>query len=154
MGSSHSEDHSCISGTGRRILYDGATREALKHLFVSSFPHMYLGREARFERLGRWGSSATVLAVPSKALGPLANPSASLELFPPLRNAVLLDCSPPSSSVPGISEARILEGVPLPSLQGSIWKIIFSWIVVLDEGRGILPGLENGFLSDTCKQIV
>ena len=55
---------------------------------------MYLVREAMIKRPGHWESSATVLAVPSKALGPLANPSASLELFPPLRNAVLLDCSP------------------------------------------------------------
>ena len=84
---------------------------------------MYLVREAKIKRPGYWESSATVLAVPSKALGALASTSASLGLFPPLRNALLLDCSPPSVSVPGISEARILEGVPLPSLLGSIWKI-------------------------------
>ena len=111
-----------MSPTGRRILYHGATREALRHIFDSSFPHMYLVREARIKRPGRWESSATVLAVPSKALGPLVSASASLGLFPPLRNALLMDCSPPSSSVPGISEAKILEGVPFPSLQGSIWK--------------------------------
>ena len=140
-----------MSSTGRRILYHGATREALRHIFDSSFPHMYLVREARIKRPGHWESSATVLAVPSKALGTSASASASLGLFPPLRNALLLDCSPPSSSVPGISEARILEGVPLPSLQGSIWKIIFSWIVVLMKEGGSLPGLESGFLFDTWK---
>ena len=123
MGSSHSRDHTCISSTGKRILYHGVTREALRHIFDSSFPHMYLVREARIKRPGHWESSATVLAVPSKALGPLARASASLGLFPPLRSALLLDCSPPSSSVPGISEARILEGVLFPSLQGSIQKI-------------------------------
>ena len=116
MGSSHSRDHTCISSTGKQILYHGATREALRHIFDSSFPHMYLVREAKIKRPGYWESSATVLAVPSKALGALASTSASLGLFPPLRNALLLDCSPPSSSVPGISEVRILEVVPFPSL--------------------------------------
>ena len=77
---------------------------------------LYLMREARIKRAGRWESSATVLAVPSKALGPLVSASASPGLFSPLRNALLLDCSPPSSSVPGISEARILEVVAFPSL--------------------------------------
>ena len=28
MGSSHSRDHTCVSSTGRWILYHGATREA------------------------------------------------------------------------------------------------------------------------------
>ena len=84
---------------------------------------MYPVREARIKRPSHWEFSATGLAVPSKALGPLVSAWASLGLFPPLRNALMLDCSPPSSSVSGISEARILEGVPLPSLQGSIWKI-------------------------------
>ena len=97
---------------------------------------MYLVKEARIKRPGSWESSATVLAVPSKALGPLASASTALGLFPPLRNALLLDCSPPSSSVPGISEARILEGVPFPSLQDSILKI-FLLDIGFDGGRGI-----------------
>ena len=122
-GSSHSRDHTYLSSTGKWILYHGATREALRLIFDSSFPHMYPVREARIKRPSHWEFSATGLAVPSKALGPLVSASASLGLFPPLRNALMLDCSPPSSSVSGISEARILEGVPLPSLQGSIWKI-------------------------------
>ena len=84
---------------------------------------MYLVKEARIKRPGSWESSATVLAVPSKALELLAGTSTALGLFPPLRNAVLWDCSPPSSSVPGISEARMLEEVPFPSLQDSILKI-------------------------------
>ena len=85
VGSSHPRDHTCISSTGRRILYHRATREALRHIFDSSFPHMYLVREASIRRPGSWESSATVLAVPSKALGPLVSISASLGLFPPLR---------------------------------------------------------------------
>ena len=97
---------------------------------------MYLVKEAGIKRPGCWESSATVLAVPSKALGPLVGGSTSLGLFPPLRNALLLDCSPPSSSVPGISEARILEGLPFPSLQDSILKI-FLLDIGFDGGRGI-----------------
>ena len=118
---------------GRRILYHRATRA---YTLDSSFPHMYLVKEAGIKRPGSWESSATVLAVPSKALGPLASTSTSLGLFPPLRNALLLDCSPPSSSVPEISEARILEGVPFPSLQDSILKI-FLLDIGFDGGRGI-----------------
>ena len=94
VGSSHTRDHTCISSTGRGILYHGATREALRHIFDSSFPHMYLVREAGIKRPGSWQSSPTVPAVPSKALGPLASASTSLGLFPPLRNALLWDCSP------------------------------------------------------------
>ena len=106
------------------------------HILDSSFPHMYLVKEARIKRPGCWESSATVLAVLSKALELLASASTALGLFPPLRNALLLDCSPPSSSVPGISEARILEGLPFPSLQDSILKI-FLLDIGFDGGRGI-----------------
>ena len=117
-------------------VYHGASREAPRHSFDSSFPHMYLVKEAGIKRPGSWESSATVLAVPSKALGPLVGTSTALGLFPPLRYALLLDCSPPSSSVPGISEARILEGVPFPSLQDSSLKI-FLLDIGFDGGRGI-----------------
>ena len=92
------------------------TTEPPGHILYFSFPHMYLVKEARIKRPGSWESSATVLAVLSKAVGLLVSASIFLGLFPPLRNALLLDCSPPSSSVPGISEARILEVVPFPSL--------------------------------------
>ena len=34
----------------------------------------------------------------------------------------LMDCSPPGSSVHGILQARILEGVAMPSSRGSSWK--------------------------------
>ena len=84
-GISHSRDNTCISSTGKRILYHGATREAIRHIFDSSFPHMYLVREVRIKRPGHLESSATVLAMPSKALGSLENASASLGLFPPLQ---------------------------------------------------------------------
>ena len=99
------------------------TTEPPGHILDSSFPHMYLVKEAGIKRPGNWESSATVLAVLSKALELLASASTALGLFPPLRNALLLDCGPPSSSVHGVSEARILEGVPFPSLQDSILKI-------------------------------
>ena len=56
----------------------------------------------------------TVLAVLSKAVGLLVSASIFLGLFPPLRNALLLDCSPPGSSVPGILQARTLEWLPFP----------------------------------------
>ena len=125
--SSRTRDWTRVPCIGRQILYHWATREALRHIldssFHSSFPHVYLVRKARIKRPGSWESSAIVLAVPSKALGPLASTSTFLGLFPPLKNALLLDCSPPSSSVLRISEARILEGVPFPSLQDSVLKI-------------------------------
>ena len=72
VGSSHTRE-----GT----LYHWATREALRHIFDSSVPHSYLVREARIKKPGNWESSATVLALPSKALGPLASTSAFLGLF-------------------------------------------------------------------------
>ena len=113
------------------------TTEPPGHILDSSFPHMYLVKAARIKRPGSWESSATVLDVQSKALGPLASASTFLGLFPPLRNALLLDCSPPSSSVPRISEARIVEGVPFPSLQDSILNIFLLDIGFVEE-RGIL----------------
>ena len=133
---------------GRQILYHWATREALRHIldssFDSSFPQVYLVRKARIKRPGSWESSAIVLAVPSKALGLLASTSTFLGLFPPLKNALLLDCSPPSSSVPMISEARILEGVPFPSLQDSILKIfspgLWFWWRKGDPFQGMRVG--------------
>ena len=97
---------------------------------------MCLVKEAGIKRPGSWESSATVLSVLSKALWPLVSASTFLGLFPPLRNALLWDCSPPSSSVHGVSEARILEGVPFPSLQDSILKI-FLLDIGFDGGRGI-----------------
>ena len=148
MRSSHNRDHTCIFSTGKWILYHGATREALRHIFDSSFPHMYL--EARIKRPGHWESSATVLAVPSKALGPLASASASLGLFPPLRNALLLDCSLPSFPVPGISEARILEGCHCLLYKVAFGRYFLLIVVLMKEG-GSLPGLESGFVSDTWK---
>ena len=87
MGSSHSRDHICISSTGKWILYHRATREALRHIFDSSFPHMYLVREARIKRPGRWESSATVLALPSEAFGECLNFPGTAD---PLKNALLL----------------------------------------------------------------
>ena len=78
------------------------------------------------ERPGSRGLATGVLSHSSgcaiQSSGAFGERLSSLGLFPPLRNALLMDCSPPSSSVPGISEAKILEGVPFPSLQGSIWK--------------------------------
>ena len=92
------------------------TMEPPGHILDSSFPHMYLVKEARIKRHGSWESSATALVCYPKLLGPLVSSSASLGLFPPIRNALLLDCSPPSSSVPRISETRVLQVVPFPSL--------------------------------------
>ena len=40
------------------ILYHGATMEALRHILDSSFPHMYLVKEAGIKRPGSWESSA------------------------------------------------------------------------------------------------
>ena len=58
-------------------------------------------------------------AKPSKAQGLEANsmPAKSLQSCPMLCD--LMDCSPPGSSVHGILQARILEGVALPSSLGS-----------------------------------
>ena len=93
-------------------------------------------KEAKIKRPESWESSAVVVVLPSKVLGPLVSAPGFLGLFPPLKNALLLECSPPSSSVPGISEARILEGVPFPSLQDSSLKI-FLLDIGFDGGRGI-----------------
>ena len=46
------------------------TTEPPGHILDSSFPHMYLVKEAGIKRPGSLESSATVLSVPSKALGP------------------------------------------------------------------------------------
>ena len=58
-------------------------------------------------------------AKPSKAQGLEANsmPAKSLQSCPMLCDPV--DCSPPGSSVHGILQARILEGVAMPSSKGS-----------------------------------
>ena len=106
---------------------------------------MYLVREARIKRPGHWESSATVLAVPSKALGPLASASASLGLFPPLRNALLLDCSLPSFSVPGISEARILEGCHCLLYKVAFGRYFLLIVVLMKEG-----GSFQGLRMDSC----
>ena len=63
-------------------------------------------KEARIKRHGSWESSATALVCYPKLLGPLVSSSASLGLFPPIRNALLLDCSPSGSSVCGDSPGR------------------------------------------------
>ena len=53
------------------------------HILDSSFPHMYLVKEARIKRPGSWESSATVLAVPSKALGLWRAPQLPWDFFLP-----------------------------------------------------------------------
>ena len=45
--------------------------------------------------------------------GARVSPSVVSDSFPPV------NCSPPGSSVPGISQARILEWVAMPSSRGS-----------------------------------
>ena len=47
-----------------------------------------------------------------------------------------MDCSPPGSSVPGISQARRLEWVAMPSSRGSSWPR--DWTRVSCTGRRIL----------------
>ena len=39
-----------------------------------------------------------------------------------------MDCSPPSSSVHGILQARILEWVAIPFSKGSSWPRIRTWV--------------------------
>ena len=136
MGSSHSRDHTCISSTGKRILYHRAHREALRHIFDSSFPHMCLMREAGIKRPGHWESSATVLAVSSKALGPLASTSASLGLFPPLRNALLWTVAHQAPLSLGFLRPEYWRGCHC-----LLYKVAFGRYCILDggfdEGRGI-----------------
>ena len=62
----------------------------------------------------------------------------SLQSCPTLCNPV--DCSPPGSSVRGISQARILEWVPMPSSRGSSRPRIEPAILVsLTLQAGSLP---------------
>ena len=128
VGSSRTRDGTCISCTGRRILYHWATREALGHTLDSSFPPGYLVREARIKRPGSWESSAIVLALPSKALGPLASTSNFLGLFPPLKmtgcslSHVWLFATPwtiahQASLSMGFSRQEYWSGLPFPSPQ-------------------------------------
>ena len=50
------------------------------------------------------------------------------------------DCSSPGSSVPGISQTRILEWVAMPSSRGSSWPRDRTWVSCpFYIGRGTLP---------------
>ena len=115
-------------------------------------------REASIKRPGSWGCSATVLAVPSKALGPLVSSSTFLGLFPLFKNALLLDCSPPGSSVHGISQTRILEWMPFP-LHRYTFGRYFLLVCDFDAGRenpfhslraGSFLTLGNELSKETC----
>ena len=84
-----------------------------------------------------WGEPGGLQSMGSQRVGhdwatSLHFTSTFLGLFPPLKNALLLDCSPPGSSVHGISEARKLKWVLFPSPQIQILKVFspgltFSW---------------------------
>ena len=39
-----------------------------------------------------------------------------------------MDCSPPGSSVPGVSQARILEWIPISFSKGSSWSRYQMWV--------------------------
>ena len=54
---------------------------------------------------------------------------------------ISMDCSPPGSSVHGISQARILEWIAISSSRGSSWPR--AWTQVSCIGRGILYSLSH-----------
>ena len=55
-----------------------------------------------------------------------------VQLCPTLCNS--MDCSPPSSSVRGISQARILEWLAISFSRGSFWPRDWTWVSCLAGG--------------------
>ena len=62
----------------------------------------------------------------------------SLQLYPTLCDPI--DSSPPGSPVPGILQARVLDGVPLPSPSEQYAKSLQSCPTLCDPIDGSPPG--------------
>ena len=112
------------------------TTEPPGHILDSSFPHMYLVREASIRRPGSWESSATVLAVPSKALGPLASISTSLGLLPPLRMPCCWTVAHQAPLSLGFLRPECWRGCHFLLYKIAFWRC-FLLDCGFDEGRGI-----------------
>ena len=131
VGSSRTGDQPCISCTGRQIPYHWAPREALS-MFQSLVFHTRMWWERpRSRGLGAGSPQSLFWLCHPELWGLRWAPQLSWTVSSP-QNALLLDCSPPRFSVHAISEARIREWVPFPSLQDSVLKIFspglwFSW---------------------------
>ena len=100
VGSSWTRDRTRVSCTGTREM-------------VFPFPHACLVREARIKRPGRWESSATVLALPSKALGPLTSTCCSLSRVQLFVTPWTVAHEAPLSM--GFSRQEYWRGLPFPS---------------------------------------
>ena len=107
--------------------------ESLLHLFQRSCPLGYRlpfpAKERGWSR-NRWQLRPRL----SQLLWPFRAQQLQKYLFSRVR--LFCDCSPPGSSVPGISQARVLEWVAISFSRGSSWPR--DWTHVSHSGRWIL----------------